>query len=838
MQLLALSGALGAGLLACGGSPSPNVRATAGTYQTLGEVETAVEAALASADPAERADTDGDGLPDGVEAGLGTNPADRDTDHDGLVDNYELFGNGFDPGDPLPDADHDGIISPLDNDDNNDLRNDGATIDTDGDGVPNYLEYYGYSYDFLTGQFVPWDGDPDKPHYFTDPLQPSTDQDAYPDGMEVSGLLLDPTVRAPGDDPLVPAYPNLVVELASYTVTLNETVQLTETESLERGRTWTRQTDRTHSYTDERNWGVGVEVGYDASPTGGVSGKVSANLGGSYASTNSVSVSVGTGESATSAEGWSVARTSNPTDAAHIKLFLKIANRGTGPISNIVPTLTLKIGGLNVTTFEPGNPQVNMLVPGATYPDEPGVYWVVDSVSGGGPLSLTMTELRALERGAPISVSLTQTRGDAMRLTPEGTWESVGAQSEFVARCDAVCANIRIDLGDGELVHHLVYGDDSPSAHPMTLGEALGKIGVDEAGTLFWIDHDGNPRTRPLEGFTWAIDPQTLRANGWIVEPDGTATPPEGFVLDAMRVLPYTNILVRAPRDPAEPPEPVVHFGYLDPYNGEVRVSAADYEGIVRVRVHNEDESSETELFEDVPGAGFYSGSATAEDGFVAGEPLYAEVVNLAGLSKTVLLGELFQEPGPQAPLINDTELDLNAHTIYVNAESGNPNNANSDIAWVRLYHPDLPGGFVAVADRVFDYYQDENGLQADLPATFQATEGLKVVAYVSPGVYTEQDIAPGDISSVQVRRMGTITMQADWVEGTIPSTRIGRLTLESTGSRRRTESRRSRGHPSTSCSGPNPTTWSSTRSRTSPARCSSTPGTRTSATATCSIAA
>ena len=775
---LALAIVLGA----CNSGSAPQARLQH-VFATLGELEDAI--ALSPA-----ADRDGDSIPDDIEVLLDTDPENRDSDRDGLVDNFELFAPGWERGDPLPDADNDGLLSAVDADEDGDRINDGTKVDTDGDGVPNALEFYGYSYDFLTGQFRRWNGDPSVPHFFTDPLQPSTDQDAYPDGMEVSGLLLDPTVRYPGDHPLVPAYPNLVVELASYTVTLNETIQLTETQSFERGRSWTRQTERTHSHTNEFNWGVGGKVGYEGGASPKVTGEVSVNFGGSYSATNSVAVSVGTGDSITSAEGWSVARTSNPTEAAHVKLLLKIRNRGTAPISNVVPTLTLKIGGLNVRTFEPGNPQVHMLVPGASYPDEPGVYWVVDSVAGGGPLSLTMSELRALERGAPISVSMTQVRGDAMRLTPEGAWQSIGATTEFVARCDAVCANIRIDLGDdalahdldGALVQHRVYGDDGASARATTLGEALARIGVDEEGTLFYVDRDGFPRTRSLDGFTYAIDPATLRANGWTVEADGTVEAPEGFALSSMRILPDTTILIRAPRTPGAAPGPQVHFAYLDPFDGEVLVSAADYEGIRSVTVHNEDKSRVIELFESVPGSGFYAGTADREAGFDAADRLFAEVVNLAGEmpADPVALGSLFREPEPQPPVIHTVELDLNAHRIYVNVESGNPNNANSDIEWVRLYHPDLPGGFTDEFRRVFDYYKDEQGLEADLPASFKGEDDLTVVAYVAPGVFTERDIAPGDITNVQVRRTGTVTMRSDWDQGpfTIAS-RIGRLILD-----------------------------------------------------------
>ena len=381
---------LGASLGACGsgGSEAPPLTAPVAAgpklpFASLGELEDAIDAAASSEDPAERMDTDADSIPDVVELRLETSPTLADTDRDGLVDGFELFGESFDRSDPLPDRDRDGLVAPRDVDDDNDRRNDGLDVDTDGDQVANYLEYYGYTYDILTGRFELWNGDPDVPHFFTDPLQPSTDQDAYPDGMEASGALLDPTVGIPGDDPLVPAAPNVIVRLMGYTVTLNEDIEVQEGESLARGREWSRETEISHAYTDERSWEVGAELGFSAkTDSQGVEGKVSTTTGGTQSSTHSTSTTVASGESVTSERNWSTARSANPTDAAHLKLFLQVENAGTAPISNVVPTLTIKIGGLSIATFEPGGDSIAMLVPGGVYPEAGGGNWVVDSLAG------------------------------------------------------------------------------------------------------------------------------------------------------------------------------------------------------------------------------------------------------------------------------------------------------------------------------------------------------------------------------------------------------------------------------------------------------------------------
>ena len=78
-------------------------------FASLGQLHDEIEAAAT-------VDSDGDSIPDSIEALLGTDPRDRDTDRDGLIDSFELFGVDFDRLDNLPDRDNDGIIAPLDPD--------------------------------------------------------------------------------------------------------------------------------------------------------------------------------------------------------------------------------------------------------------------------------------------------------------------------------------------------------------------------------------------------------------------------------------------------------------------------------------------------------------------------------------------------------------------------------------------------------------------------------------------------------------------------------------------------------------------------------------------------
>lgn len=117
--------------------------------------ETATDAAPADTTAADTAaapseDLDGDNEPDALEADLGLDPTNIDTDGDGVADGDELKISGTDP----------------------------TLADTDGDGLNDGDELY---------------------NYHTDPLNWDTDGDGTGDGVEVLTDSTDPLVAATGD---------------------------------------------------------------------------------------------------------------------------------------------------------------------------------------------------------------------------------------------------------------------------------------------------------------------------------------------------------------------------------------------------------------------------------------------------------------------------------------------------------------------------------------------------------------------------------------------------------------------------------------------------------------
>jgi hypothetical protein len=123
---------------------------------------TNLEELAAGTDPT-KADTDGDGLPDGQELNvLGTDPKRADTDADGLSDGDEVNLYHTDP--TKADTDGDGLS---DRDEVLTVHTDPNKADTDGDGFNDLVEYYSHTDPFdsrvtphqvIVGQFT--GGDP------------------------------------------------------------------------------------------------------------------------------------------------------------------------------------------------------------------------------------------------------------------------------------------------------------------------------------------------------------------------------------------------------------------------------------------------------------------------------------------------------------------------------------------------------------------------------------------------------------------------------------------------------------------------------------------------------
>lgn len=134
-------------------------------------------------------DEDDDGLTNGREREIGSDPTLADTDGDGLKDGEEVHQYKTNP--LKEDTDSDGIN---DGDEIWRFRTDPLKIDTDNDGLPDGEEIFKYNTDPIrvdTDKDGLSDGE-EVLKYGTDPLKSDTDDDGLSDSSEIFGYKTDP----------------------------------------------------------------------------------------------------------------------------------------------------------------------------------------------------------------------------------------------------------------------------------------------------------------------------------------------------------------------------------------------------------------------------------------------------------------------------------------------------------------------------------------------------------------------------------------------------------------------------------------------------------------------
>jgi|GEM_PF-3503138 len=333
--------------------------------------------------------------------------------------------------------------------------------DLDMDGVPDQYEVAGFVW--KDNKFQKWDGNPNVTYYRTDPTQFSTDQDPYSDGMEVSGIKMDTSVAAPGNHPLVPAYPDIYVSMTSYDVTTRG--EITNSSGGQTQDAWS------NSVTDEKTMEHHWEFTVSSEATVGTSGMSattswSATVGGRYGSNHAVTEST----SGFSSEDWQEAMTTNPSEAAELKLRLKFENHGTAAGENVIPTVSLMLGDKTIATYQlPEDKKIDVLPVNSSFPE--ASEWVIGDEAE-DEIIVTLDELKSIQMGAPLFLDVPQIKADVLEQDEQGHWQVVDTWANYKARVDSVCARLSVDLRNGSMNSYRVFAK-SQYGPEVTLKDAL-----------------------------------------------------------------------------------------------------------------------------------------------------------------------------------------------------------------------------------------------------------------------------------------------------------------------------------------------------------------------------
>ncbi|MEZ5339183.1 MAG: binary toxin-like calcium binding domain-containing protein [bacterium] len=381
-------------------------------------------------------DSDFDGIPDSVELLVGTDPQSIDSDGDGLTDHYELWGvSGLPVGtigslDSLPDADGDGLNSALDrNEAGGKVLKSTSAIgldrirvpypdidpqpenDLDDDWIPSDFELEGFYYELdpATGEdwFVKWDGDISKPYAKTDPTKWSTDGDPWSDWEESTKINLDQRVKAPGDHPDIPAYPEIFVALRDFTVELNQDTTITDNEGGSAENSWSTTVASVDKTTGVIGGGASLSVFGSIGTLAGFGARLEGNFHAGLTAYQSGMITEN--KSGIENRNWSkaTATSQNTLEVAKLTARLNVVNTGTLPATNPHIFCNLLLGGVPFTNF-----QINYLGELKPQTDTPveiqllGDGFVSEGQPTGAPIMLSLNQLRSIQSGAEIGVEV------------------------------------------------------------------------------------------------------------------------------------------------------------------------------------------------------------------------------------------------------------------------------------------------------------------------------------------------------------------------------------------------------------------------------------------------
>ncbi|MCD6323393.1 MAG: metallophosphoesterase, partial [Clostridiales bacterium] len=351
-------------------------------------------------------------------------------------------------------------------------------IDSDGDGISDYDEIHGFTWDNKT--------------YFTNPYQKSSDFDPYDDYMEITGINMPSAVTPPGRHPCVPSYPDLKVELTGIDVITK--CKITSTELMETGSSWSIETeavDRTKT-----DWGADCEI----TPF-----PPYVKIKPYYHHEHETTTKIKTSTSGWNQAAWSRAIAIEPDKAAKLKFHIKIENKGTDAAKNIRLKFNVKIGEKVIDTVWTD------VVAFRIEPNDASGEMVIDHDITDGEIIVTLEELKSIECGSPISIDITEIQADVPWAEGYINW------GDYMGNINPVSATILADFGDGNVTEYKVWsGIKEPSSspqyiHDISIKEAINwTLGIREIGNRTYVGWK-IAKESDLENWTFGFDEETYQ---------------------------------------------------------------------------------------------------------------------------------------------------------------------------------------------------------------------------------------------------------------------------------------------------------------------------------------
>lgn len=368
--------------------------------------------------------------------------------------------------------------------------------DTDGDGIPDSWEKNGYA--VSEGVIMPYEASIHKVKYVTDYKRSSTDGDPYSDFQEVTGIGMDQSVKAPGNDPLIPAYP--ILEFVPTGIKVIPSIQNRNVESVEIGSGSTEKiTEVDMNSSSDGGYTKGIfkskaELGFKTRID---SGKGEGYVGGYFkldaaggADWNSRE---GTIEEAkdikekltklSKNEKYAQTTSVDFTNYAYLQVNGYYKNTGTATAYGVTPIINLSIADMELEEVVGGNTIVktfgvlqeqspSLVGPNLRYPANGTVTLSLTTTTGNKlpeEIRLTKEQVDKLNWGYPFRIGSKFTS-----YREYGTTDVEKRWSSYITAIDEVCATVKLTLPKSATVERKIFAKNTDN--PLNLVQALGKL--------------------------------------------------------------------------------------------------------------------------------------------------------------------------------------------------------------------------------------------------------------------------------------------------------------------------------------------------------------------------
>lgn len=366
--------------------------------------------------------------------------------------------------------------------------------DIDRDGIPDSWEKNGYT--VVEGIIMPYDKELHTVKYITNPNEASTDGDPYSDFVEVTGIGMDQSVKAPGNHPLVPAYP--IVEFVPTSVNITPSVTNASSRSLDIGISAAQDVTSVNLSTDisggyrKENTDSRLEIGskYEANSLAktsyvGTYYKIDQSGGVTWnsrqAATEEAKKIEGSKISESIKYGSNETVSIDTTNYAYLQVNGYYKNSGTATAHKVRPYMSLNIAGedftypselgedgqsapsstdVTVRSFEVISGQrPNLIGPDVNYPANGNIALnLTSSNSGFAPENIVLNKAQVdkLELGYPFRVL-----GTYRSYIGNNKNQSTDRWSYYINRLNKKSATITLALPNQEPIERKIYAGDA-----------------------------------------------------------------------------------------------------------------------------------------------------------------------------------------------------------------------------------------------------------------------------------------------------------------------------------------------------------------------------------------